>query len=287
MFTKKQLQISIALAKGTFDNQNNAIILPPVPMHVEVDKTGGTELPTLKASIQNLSLDLMQQLTVLAFRNLQTYNNVIKVEAGEEGQALDLVFQGEITSAVPVFDSSGSVTFNIDAKSGFYPLQKVTSPVSVNGGTEIAVLFQMFAEEAKYSLENNGVTGSVKNCIFTGSPIDKARQLAKQTGVDLIVDNNTFVIMPDYLSSKDENTVPLLRKDTGMIGYPAFTNSGIKASCLFSPLLSVGGMVKIESVVPKATGVWRITKIHHTLDANSPDSGEWVSEIEGEWLSEK
>lgn len=285
MFTKKQIQITIALAQGTFDNGENAVVLNGLPMHVEVDKTGGNELPKLKVNISNLALDKMQQLTFLAFRNLQTYNNVIKVEAGDEGQALDLVFQGEIASAVPVFDISGNVTFSIEAKSGYYPLQKSTPPVSVNGDTPIESLFKQFADEAGYSLENNGVSGSVKNSVFTGTPVQKARQLAEQTGVDLVIDNQVFVIMPSYLAHRD-GSVPLLRKDTGLVGYPAFTNEGIKASCLYSPLLSVGGLVKVESIVPKASGVWRITKVHHTLEANMTDSGTWVSDIEAEWVHE-
>lgn len=287
MFTKKQIRVTIALASGTFDNGENAVILPAVPTRVSIDKTGGNELPKAKIVVSNLSMHLMEQLTFLAFKNLQSLNNVIKIEAGEENQAYSLAFEGEITSAVPVFDISGNVDFSIDAMSGFFPLQKSASPVSVNNETTIENLFLQFAAEAGYELENNGVSGSVKNAIFTGSPITKARQLAKQTGVDLVIENRRFVILPSYLASRDDDSVPLLRKDTGMIGYPAFTNDGIKASCTFQPALSIGGLVKIESVVPKATGVWRVTKIHHTLEANTTTGGAWTSDIDAEWIADK
>lgn len=286
MFNKKQIVISIALAQGTFMGEKNEVTLPAVPTRITIDKTGGNELPKMAAEIDNLSLDLMQRLTVLAFRNLQTYNNVIKVEAGEEGQTPDLVFQGEIVSAVPVFNADGTATFKIDAASGYYPLQKSTQPVSVNTDTTIVSLFKQFADEAGYTLENNGVEGSVKNSVFTGTPIQKARQLARQTGVDLLIDNGTMVILPSYLDSR-EGAVPLLSADSGLLGYPAFTNDGISCKCLFSPLLKIGGMVKIESIVPKATGVWRVTKLHHSLQAYQTAGGDWSTQIDAAWLADE
>lgn len=286
-FTKKELKITISLAEGTFTNGENTVILPDVPMRVTVDKTGGTELPKMTAEISNLSLNLMQRLTVLSFRQLQTYNNVLKVEAGEGGKTPDLVFQGEITSAVPDFNDDGTATFHIEAASGFYPLQMGTAPVSVDTDTTIEYLFKQFADEAGYTLENNGVTGSVSNCVFTGSPIQKARQLAKQTGVDLLIDNNTLVILPSYEDSREGGTVPLLSKDSGLLGYPSFSNDGISARCLFIPQLQIGGLVKIESIVPKATGVWRVTKLSHTLEANMSTGGEWSTDLDAEWVTEE
>lgn len=282
MFWKKVIRISIALAEGTFQDDNNEVILPKVPIHVSMDKGGGDELPKCSISVENLSLNLMEKLTVLSFRQLQTYNNVIKVEAGEEGRDLDLVFQGEITSAVPEFSSDGKVTFKIEAKSGYYPLQKSTPPVSVNGEITIEKLMEQFAKEAGYTLDNQGVTGSVSNCVFTGTPVVKARLLAKQTGIDLLIDNGKFVILPSYKDNRD-CIVPLLSKETGLIGYPSFTNDGIKCECLFSPLVEIGGLVKVESIVPKATGVWRVVKIHHDLEAYVSSGGNWHTSIEGTW----
>lgn len=286
MFNKKEIYVSIALAEGEFENGSNEITLPKVPTRASVDKTGGTELPKLTLDVDNLILDTMQRLTVLAFKPLQSYKNLIQVQAGEEGQSPDLVFQGEIISAVPVFDYSGTATFHIEASSGYYPIQKTAPPVSVNTDTTIESLFQQFADEAGYSLENNGVSGSVRNSVFTGTPVQKARQLAKQTGVDLIIDNSTFVILPGY-TAKREGAVPLLNKSSGLLGYPAFTNDGISAKCLFSPLLKVGGLVKIESIVPKASGVWRLTKIHHSLEAYAPSSQDWMTSFDAIWISEE
>lgn len=286
MFTKKAIGVTIALAEGVFEGSNNEITLPEVPTHVSCDKTGGDELPKCTIEVKNLKLDLMQRLTVLAFRKLQTYNNVIKVMAGDYGGKLDLVFQGEIVSAVPDFGTDGSVTFKIEAMTGFYPLQLSTAPVSVQGYTTIESLMAQFAKEAGYAYENSGVSGSVKNSVYRGSPIQKARQLARQTGIDLLIQDGKFITLPDYDTSR-ENVVPYFTKDSGLLGYPSFTSDGIECTVLFSPLIEVGGLIKIGSIVPKASGVWKVTKVHHDLDAYSPAVGTWVSDISATWVADE
>lgn len=280
-FSKKTLTVSIALAEGTFDGTNNQITLPAVPISATIDKTGGTDLPKASLEVKNLSLATMQRLTVLAFRKLQTFNNVIRIEADD-----NLVFQGEITSAVPEFQTDGTAIFKIEAASGYYPLQLSETPVSVQGDTAIEKLMEQFATNAGYTLKNEGVEGSVSNCVFYGSPIQKARQLAKQAGIDLLIDNGALVILPSYSTARD-GAVPLFSKDSGLIGYPSFTNDGIHAEVLFSPLVEIGGMVKIESVVPKASGVWRVDKVSHRLQANDPAGGEWTTSIDASWLAEE
>ena len=286
MFTKKAIRVSVALADGVFQGKSNEIILPQTPVHVSVDKTGGDSLPSCTIEVKNLSMALMEQLTVLSFRKLQTYNNVIKVEAGDNEEELDLVFQGEISTAVPVFATDGTVTFKIDASSGYYPLQMATPPVSVQGNTTVEYLMTQLAKEAGYTLENNGVTASVQNSVFRGSPIMKARELAKQTGVDLLIENNKFIIFPTYDANR-KGTVPLLSKDSGLLGYPSFTNDGIQCDCLFNPLIELGGLVKIQSIVPKASGVWRVVKVHHELEAYSTTGGNWRTQVDATWRAEQ
>ena len=41
----------------------------------------------------------------------------------------------------------------------------------------------------------------------------------------------------------------------------------------------------MESVLPRATGFWKITKLNHALSAYT--SGEWSSSVDGIWLKEE
>jgi hypothetical protein len=42
--------------------------------------------------------------------------------------------------------------------------------------------------------------------------------------------------------------------------------------------------VKIESIVPRASGYWKITRLSHALTAYT--NGEWTSSIDAIWLKE-
>lgn len=71
----------------------------------------------------------------------------------------------------------------------------------------------------------------------------------------------------------------LLNKDTGMLGYPVLTNEGVEVRGLYNPAFRLGGLVKVESIVPRASGVWRIIKLSHELTAFDPGGGPWESRM--------
>ena len=55
----------------------------------------------------------------------------------------------------------------------------------------------MQAKKAGMTFENQGVSSSVKNAVFTGSPIEQARQAAKQVGAELIIDDEKMLLIPN------------------------------------------------------------------------------------------
>jgi hypothetical protein len=220
----------------------------------------------------------MAQLTMLSFKPLESQHNLISIKAGDQGGSLSLVFQGEITKASADFNSSPNVCMQFEADSGSYP-QQISSPVAtVQGEAKAEDLFAKYAKEAGYTYSNEGVTSSVQNAWFPGSPIDKAQKLARDVGCELIIDDGEAVVLPAG-QARSGNTV-LLTKDTGLIGYPTFTQDGISCRCIFNPGLVYGGLIKVESIVPKATGAWRITKLTHNITAYTPGGGNWESQIE-------
>ena len=72
----------------------------------------------------------------------------------------------------------------------------------------------------------------------------------------------------------------------GLLGYPQFNNDGIEFNMIFDPNLKIGGLVKIESIVPRASGIWKITKINTKLEANIPNGGSWNSSVSATWVQE-
>ena len=278
MFSVKTVRITIQLRKGEFDNGGNTVIIEGLPVSVTVTKQGGEAKNKASVTVDNLKLETATQLTTLAFKRLETYNNVIQIDAGSQGAELSTIFIGEITSAVPVMSDS-KLSLKIEALAGYYPALIPSTPTSVQENTTVEKLMKQFADEAGYNFENKGITASVANSVFIGSPVEKAKTLARQADVDLLIDDNKFTIQP-FEAPKD-GQIPLLSKNTGLIGYPSFSNEGINCKSVFNDKLKVGSYFKLESVLPHASGEWQITKVEHRLEAYTPNSGTWESNVTG------
>lgn len=283
MFTEKTIKVTVFLREGEFGGGNNTVAYEGLPTQVSISKTGGKDGCKAEITLYNLKLDTARQMTMLAFRKLQTYNNVVVVEAGSKGQKLDNVFQGEIVTAVPSIDDTNLV-FKIEARCGHYPNLIPTPPVSVQGETTVDKLMAQFAKEAGYGYENRGVTSSVSNSMFYGSPIQKAQQLATQVGIDLLIMDRKLIIQP--YETQPKGTIPLISKESGLIGYPAFTNDGIQCKALFNPDFELGGYFELKSILPHASGIWKITKLDTKLSAYVPSGTEWETDLTGVWVQE-
>lgn len=283
-FKIKTLRVSLSMGEGLFDNGSNTITIEGLPAMVDISKPGGEDKNKTNIVINGLSLPIMDRLTTLAFRPLQSFLNVITVEAGDRGEKLSTVFSGEITTAFADFNNAPSVSFKIEAMTGAYAAQIASPPISIKGTSAIADLMQKFASEAGYNFKNEGVTGSVQNTILNGSPIEKAQKLKTQTGIEMLIDDRTIIILPNN-QSREGNAVFLSDK-TGMLGYPTFTNDGISIKAIFNPMFQLGGLIQISSVVPKSSGTWQINKLTHKLEAYQPNSGVWESKLDAVWVQE-
>jgi hypothetical protein len=279
MFSIKTIRVTAQLQKGQFSGSGNVVIIENVPITVDITKQGGEDKNKASIVIDNLKLDTVKQLTVLNFKRLETYNNVVQIEAGNKGTELTTVFSGEVTSSIPVFSDDGTLSLKMEIMAGYYPSLIPAKPVSVQGATTIDKLMAQFAKESGYDYENKNITGSVSNCVFIGSPIAKARTLARQTGIDLLIDNNKFTIQ-SFDAPKD-GEIPLISANNGMIGYPSFSSDGIDVKCEFNNNLKVGGYFKLDTILPFASGEWQITKLTHRLEAYKPDSGTWETTVSG------
>ena len=115
--------------------------------------------------------------------------------------------------------------------------------------------------------------------MFQGSPIQQAQACASQIGAELILDDGSAVLMQSG-AGREGNTV-VLSSTPGLLGYPALTQNGIECKAIFNPDFRFGGLIKLDTVVPKASGVWKIVKLTHKLSANMPGDGSWESQITG------
>lgn len=284
-FTNKTIQVVMAMAEGVFQNGANQITVEGLPTTVDIQKQGGDERPSCTVTIGNLNIDVVKQLTTLSFRPLQRFKNQITVNAGEVGKQLQTIFIGDFENAYGEFQNAPTMNLMVKAIAAQHGALMATPATSVDGTEQVAKLMGQWAVEAGCTLENKGVNASVKNVVYRGSPVDKAKTLARDVGIDLIIDDGKFVITPNG-QAVDGNAV-LIDPKHGLLGYPAFSNDGIEFNMIFDPNVKIGGLVKIESIVPRASGIWKVTKITTKLEAYVPNGGSWNSSVSATWVQEE
>lgn len=289
-FTKKTIEVEIILGKGDFSAGGNTLIINEfngekdfigLPIIVSVEKPGQPDPNSANVSIFGLSEDNLKQLVSLSFLKHTSQHNLISVKAGDLGAELSTVFQGEISSAWADFNGAPNIELKIEALSGFYPQRIVAAPLSINGAASAADLIAQQAAQIGYSFVNYGITAQVRNAVFNGSPIEKSRQIAKQVGAQLIIDDKTMVLKA--AETPRDGEAPLLSAESGMLGHPVFTQDGITVKCIYRPDVRFGGLFKVESIVPGATGTWQITKLSHDLSAYTT-GGAWVTTLDGTYV---
>ena len=277
----KTLKTTIILGEGEFSGGGNTKIIEGLATTCQVTKAGLPEKNSAEVRIQGLKLADMEQLTFLSFLPGEYRKNHILIEAGDKDEKLSVVFKGDITAASADFSTVPDVTMKFQALTAGWSVLIADSPTSVQGEATAESLISQFAQQAGFNFINNGVTESVKNATFNGSPVQKAQAVADEVGCELLMDDETWTIQP---WDKPRGDAVLLKAESGMIGYPSFTQDGITCECFYNPRLQLGGQIKIESIVPRASGYWKITKLTHDLAAYT--NGRWVSRLDGMYLSD-
>lgn len=277
-FKEKEIELAVVLGKGTFGGSGNTKIIKGLAVQCEIEKVMLPDKNKAKVEIYGLNLDDMEQMTTLAFKPLETQKNYIQIKAGDKDGELSLVFKGEIATAYANFNNVPDIVFEIEALAGYFPALKAIPATSATGEVSIAELLAKLAKEAGYGFVNKGVTGAVSNPYLTGSPFEQIKKMAADNGFDVLFDDEEIIAVP-FEKARSGNTVKL-SKDTGLIGYPTFSSEGISLACHFEKELQIGGLVEVDSMVPKASGVWKVSKLSHKISANFAGTNFWESAVD-------
>lgn len=283
-FTRKKLIAQITLGKGVFGASGADVVTIPgvanqqARISVDIAKFAGLTAGTAQIQIYGLRQSVMNQLTMLAFHPLEFAMNTIDIFAGDE-MSVSKVYSGTITAAFANYQGSPDVPLEISAVTNQDNKLKPADALSFKGATNVAQVMEMLAKSMGLNFENNGVDSVLLNQYLPGTGIQKAMALAAAAGIILYQDDDTLAICPPGVArAVNAQQIPLVSKNTGLIGYPAFDWQGVYFESLFNPALLLGGQVKIETEVDTANGQWRIISLAHTLESEKPD-GAWFTRV--------
>lgn len=274
-FTEKRIETRIKLNVGKYKSGDNVKIITGLPTEVNISQAGFPSLDQAKISIFGINQADLESLTFLSFKTLYYNRNEIEVYAGDE-EGMSLVFQGDIINSKPDYNGAPDVPLVIDAISGYYQGLSAVPPYTFKGSIPTSTIIEQLCTEMDYAFVNEGETKQAVNPYLKGSPIQKIRQLAKSYNLDVNITGKTVTLRK---SDGNRKIIAAINKDSGLIGYPEFTNMGIKLRCEFMPELKIGDEIEVKSIVPKASGRWRIFSLNHSIGMHL-DGAPWETSIE-------
>lgn len=271
-FTQKELSASFELSQGVFSGGKNAASISGLRMALLAQFPGGESQGNAELSIWGLPLSMMNQLSTVGTQINQVGKNKISVFASESGGQQSLVYQGFIVSAFVDAAGMPDVPFRIQTSPGLFHAVKPAKPISIKGSADVAGQMQTLAKQMDLTFENAGVKVKLSNPYYPGTAWQQALAMARHANIDITIDRGTLAIA-DPKKTRQGGDV-LISKETGMIGYPAFSQNVVIVTCLFNPSVKHLGQVQIKSDLTPANGKWKVVNLTLDLQSQIPH-GKW------------
>lgn len=280
-FTTRKINLSFALGEGSFgEDGSDTVDITGLRTSCAITKAGGASMSMLELRVWGMPLDVMQKLTVLnKLAYEQERDNSVTVTAGDDESGMGVVFTGTIKEAWADAGNPPEVAFTVSAFSGGLDAVRPVAPTSFKGPVAVDVLLSSIAAQMvpPRSLENSGVVVTLDSPYLPGTLRDQALAVARAARCEILIDDQVLAIWPR--GTQRGSMVLEISPETGLVGYPQFTQNGIALTTLFTPSLTFGQRVDVKSILGAANGSWTVAAVQHNLDAELP-GGQWFTRVE-------
>lgn len=281
-FAQRYLDFRFVLSQGSYgDGSSDTVDLKGLRASANITRAGGNSQASAELRIWGVPLDVANRLTVLqilAYPELKP--NTVIVSAGDEINGSSVVFEGTIQEAWVDASAAPDVMFHVAAFTSQYERLQPIPPTSYNGSVDASVALAGIAAQLNYGLENNGVTARLDNPYWPGDLGSQLRKICEAADCQYDLDDGNRILAIWPRGGNRSSAAPIMiSKDTGLVGYPAFTEQGCRFTNLYNPNLAYRREVEVHSDLTAANGTWTIANVNHNLDALIP-GGRWFTEIE-------
>lgn len=283
-FARRHIDVTFKLGKGNFgESGSDTVKVTGLRASADVVKTGEKAQSFLELRIFGMTLDTMNKLSLLGKPLLAGFgrDNTIQVSAGSDGTGMGQVFSGTINQAWVDPNSMPHVPFTVTAYSGLESALKPIPPSSFNGPADVAVIMSGLASKMGVRFENSGVSVILSHPYLWGTAYSQAQQAKDAAGIEMIIDEEVLAIWPK--GGTRNGTAVKISRDTGMVGYPTFTEKGIVVTTLFNPNIVYGTKIQVETDLTTAAGQWGIISVIHNLESETP-GGQWFTHMQASIL---
>lgn len=258
--------------KSIDDAGNTYISISNVKASAHVSYTGNAGGFQCDAQIYGLGMDMLAALSARGVGPYQQNN----VQIGLTITANDVeIFSGGIFSSYANMNSVPEAALIISAIAGNDMMRKPASPFSASGHQPYETILSSICSANGYKLNAiglNGIAGS--NVYLVGDALSQIRDACNAANLQMSVNGKVVTVWKSGTATDDVR--PLVSADYGLIGYPVFTQSGLTFQSTFSPYLSQGRYVTLQTDLPNASGIYQLFAVDHYL-SSWIKGGQWVT----------
>ncbi|WP_302421457.1 hypothetical protein [uncultured Citrobacter sp.] len=273
MYSKRSLRFEFVNETSSFDESgNNTISISESRATVSFQSAGNLFGTQINVSIFGLGIEMLAALSskAMGLFGSDTERISMKVFVGETA-----IFAGYMTSSIANMNAIPNAALMITATANADLQNKPASPFSFNGATPVPDIINAICNAAGYKAYITGLDGLVvTNPHYEGSIFTQLESLCNDVNVAMSVAPPSISFWPQ--DSTRDDVMPFISPEYGLIGYPIFSNGGLMFQTQFSTLLTTGRNVQIETSLPHASGVYKLTSVNHELSS-------WVND--GPWHS--
>lgn len=273
MYSKRSLRFEFVNETSSFDDSgNNTISISEVRATISFQSAGNLFGTQINASIYGLGIDLLAALSskAMGIFGPDTERISMKVFVGDTA-----IFAGYMTSSIANMNAIPNAALMITATANADLQNKTASPFSFNGATPVPDIINAICNAAGYKPYIKGLDGLVvTNPHYEGDVFSQLESLCNDVNVAMSVTPPSISFWPR--DSTRDDVIPFISPKYGLIGYPIFSNGGLMFQTQFSTLLTIGRKVQIETSLPHASGIYKLTSVNHELSSWMND-GPWHS----------
>lgn len=289
-FAIRKIRLTFILGTGTFgETGQNVVVVEGLRVQAHIIKTGSMAMGEAQLRVHGLPPIVLNTLTAIYTVTQLARQNTVTIAAADDLGAYREVFSGGITVAQADLNQQPDSVLNVIAHAGLiFSLQPTsniqdvfTAYTSYPAPATVDAILSSLAPQMNLSFENNGVEKTLDTPYFTGTIRDQILLVIDAAGCEWNNgDGGVLAIWPRGGHRTKITNIPVISPETGMVGYPSYSNIGVMVRTLFNPNIVFGGQIEIKSSLQQANHIWNVYGLSYTLESETP-GGAWFTEVNG------
>lgn len=281
----KVIKLRFELANKNFASNPDKNVLEISGLRVRANiKMVGQFSQGVRAHIQvyGLLASDIADLVMLNFALMTVGKNHVSVMVGEEGdETLTEVFYGDITNST--FNATGvpEALLDILAIPSYVPRLEKAPPLSFPDQCDVSVAMKQIADAMGLGFDDFGVKQKLSSSYFPGTLWNQADAIARTADIIMHSDGRTLSIANNggsFVREDGMQEVPLITKDSGLVGYPMINQVGIAFQTEYNPAIKFYGRIKMQQDLEICNGEWIVIGLEYLLESEMPD-GKWFCNV--------